>query len=399
MTSNKLSTAASSLIWFGAAVSLSEILTGTFLAPLGWERGVQAVILGHIIGCALFFCAALIGAQTGKSAMETVQRSFGIRGSVLFSSANVLQLIGWTAIMIYTGAQIAAALSDSLWGFGSQTVWGIVIGLMIVGWLYRGGSDVGLLKKISLGLMLLVTVWLSVRVFGNSGGMQPVEGQISFGLAVELSAVMPLSWLPLVADYTRRAAKPKAATIAAALAYFVTSTWMYLLGLGAVLFLQESDIAKIFLMAGIGIGGVLVVILSTVTTTYLDAYSAGVSSKTIFGKANEIHVGAVVAVIGALLAVTLPVTRFESFLLMIGSVFAPMVAILIADYFVLKHDASQHEFDFVGLGLWLAGFLLYRNFLTGETPLGITFPVMAVIFAVTIIVRKLIDVRVGVTAE
>lgn len=147
MTSNKLSTAASGLIWFGAAVSLSEILTGTFLAPLGWERGVQAVILGHIIGCALFFCAALIGAQTGKSAMETVQRSFGIRGSVLFSSANVLQLIGWTAIMIYTGAQIAAALSDALWGFGSQAAWGIIVGLMIVGWLYRGGSDVGLLEK------------------------------------------------------------------------------------------------------------------------------------------------------------------------------------------------------------------------------------------------------------
>nr|WP_233572224.1 hypothetical protein [Neisseria weixii] len=74
MTSNKLSTAASGLIWFGTAVSLSEILTGTFLAPLGWERGVQAVILSHIIGCSLFFCAALIGAQTGKSAMETVQQ-------------------------------------------------------------------------------------------------------------------------------------------------------------------------------------------------------------------------------------------------------------------------------------------------------------------------------------
>ena len=84
---------------------------------------------------------------------------------------------------------------------------------------------------------------------------------------------------------------------------------------------------------------------------------------------------------------------------MIGSVFAPMVAILIADYFVLKHDASSQEFDFIGLALWLAGFLLYRNLLNSETPLGITFPVMAAIFVVTVMVRKLTDVRIKIAAK
>lgn len=399
MTSHKLSTSASGLIWFGAAVSVTEILTGTFLAPLGWIRGLQAIILGHVIGCLLFYCAALMGAKTGKSAMETVQRSFGVRGSVLFSSANVLQLIGWTAIMIFTGAQISVVLSDSLWGFGSQAIWSSIICLLIVAWLYRGGSEVGILKKISLWLMLAVTVWLSIRIFGATEPAKAVQGEMTFGLAVELSAVMPLSWLPLVSDYTRHAEKPQAATIAATLAYFFTSCWMYLLGLGAVLFLQESDMAKIFLISGLGIGGVCVVVLSTVTTTYLDSYSTGVSTKAIFPRANEIHVGAVVTVIGAVLAATLPVTQMESFLLLIGSVFAPMVAILIADYFVLKHDASSQEFDFIGLALWLAGFLLYRNLLNSETPLGITFPVMAAIFVVTVMVRKLTDVRIKIAAK
>ena len=88
------------LIWFGAGVSIAEILTGTYLAPLGLINGIAAVLLGHLIGCAMMFAAGLIGARTRKSAMETVKMSFGQKGGLLFSALNVLQLVGWTGIMI-----------------------------------------------------------------------------------------------------------------------------------------------------------------------------------------------------------------------------------------------------------------------------------------------------------
>ena len=89
-----------SLIWFGAGVSIAEILTGTYFAPLGFEKGILAVIIGHIIGCAMLFCAGLIGGKCRKSSMETVKMSFGNKGGLLFSVLNVIQLVGWTAIMI-----------------------------------------------------------------------------------------------------------------------------------------------------------------------------------------------------------------------------------------------------------------------------------------------------------
>ena len=93
-----------SLIWFGAGVSIAEIVTGTYLASLGMEKGILAIIIGHLIGCSLLFRAGVIGAKTKKSAMETVKDSFGIHGGQLFAILNVLQLAGWTAIMIYDGA-------------------------------------------------------------------------------------------------------------------------------------------------------------------------------------------------------------------------------------------------------------------------------------------------------
>ena len=123
-----------SLIWFGAGVSIAEILTGTYFAPLGFEKGILAVIIGHIIGCAMLFCAGLIGGKCRKSSMETVKMSFGNKGGLLFSVLNVIQLGGWTAIMIYDGALSANGIFNT-----GNWVWCIVIGVLIIIWIFKFG--------------------------------------------------------------------------------------------------------------------------------------------------------------------------------------------------------------------------------------------------------------------
>lgn len=384
--SSPSSSAAIGLIWFGAAVSIAEISTGTLLAPLGWQRGLAALLLGHAVGGALFFAAAYIGALTGRSSMESVRLSFGKRGSVLFSVANMLQLAGWTAVMIYAGATVSSALGKVLWDGESFVWWALANGALIVLWLVFGARKTGGLKTVSMLLMLLAVLWLSAEVFSTAGSTAAqVSDGMSFGTAVELSAVMPLSWLPLAADYTRQARRPFAATLTATLAYTLTGCWMYALGLAAALFTGETDVAKILLGAGLGAAGILAVVLSTVTTTFLDAYSAGVSANNISAKLSETPI----AVVGTLLAVLLPVTEYENFLLLIGSVFAPMAAVLIADFFVLKRREEIEGFDFAGLVLWLAGFILYRFLLSSgwESSIGLTAPVMSAVAIATVSVR------------
>ena len=388
--SSAASAAGIGLIWFGAAVSIAEISTGTLLAPLGWQHGLAALLLGHAVGGILFFAAAYIGAFTQKSAMESIRLSFGTGGSVLFSAANVLQLVGWTAVMIYSGAAASSALGKMLWQNGSFSWWAFANGALIVLWLVFGARKTGWLKTGSMVLMLLAVLWLSAEVFSTAGSTAAqVSDGMSFGTAVELSAVMPLSWLPLAADYTRQARRPFAATLTATLAYTLTGCWMYALGLAAALFTGETDVAKILLGAGLGITGILAVVLSTVTTTFLDAYSAGVSANNISAKLSETPVAVAVAVVGTLLAVLLPVTEYENFLLLIGSVFAPMAAVLIADFFVLKRREEVKGFDIVGLALWLAGFILYRSLLSAgwESSIGLTAPVMIATAIATVSVR------------
>jgi len=154
---DKLSVTASAVIWFGAAVSVAEILTGMLFAPLGWRMGLLAVAIGHVIGGVLFYLAGLIGAQTGRSAMETVQLSFGRRGSLLFSAANVVQLVGWTAIMIFTGAQAAAALTAG-WS-GAQIGWSVIIGALILLWLRIGMRNFSKINFVSMGTLFALTLW------------------------------------------------------------------------------------------------------------------------------------------------------------------------------------------------------------------------------------------------
>ena len=129
----KTSTFQNGLIWFGAGVSIAEILTGTYFAPLGMGKGILAIVVGHVIGCALFFFAGLIGGRTGLSAMETVKLSFGKKGGLLFAFLNVLQLVGWTAIMIYDGALATNGIFDT-----GAWVWCLVIGALILVWILIG---------------------------------------------------------------------------------------------------------------------------------------------------------------------------------------------------------------------------------------------------------------------
>ena len=370
----KTSVFSNALIWFGAGVSIAEILTGTYFAPLGMAKGFLAIVVGHVIGCAMMLLAGLIGGYTGRSAMETVKMSFGRKGSLLFAVLNVLQLVGWTAIMIYDGALATnGILNVGPW------VWCVVIGALILVWIAVGITDLGRINQIVMALLFLLTLVLcKVIFFGGSGAGAPAEEAMSFGAAVELAVAMPLSWLPLISDYTREAEKPFAATVASTVTYGVVSSWMYLIGMGAAIFTGQSDIAAIMVQAGLGIAALVILVLSTVTTTFLDAWSAGISSESIWAKLKGKHVAMAVTVIGTVGAILFPMDDITDFLYLIGSVFAPMIAVQIADYFLLKTDVSDREWSVSRLAIWFVGFLLYRWLMGIDLPLGCTLPDMAI---------------------
>ena len=371
------------MIWFGAALSIAEIMTGTYLAPLGLTQGLYAIILGHIIGGILLFGAGLIGGRLRQGSMNTTAFSFGPLGAKGFAFLNMLQLIGWTSIMIYDAMLALQELAPL-----SPIIWTIAIGSLVILWLFIGLHNTGYIQAIVSVLLLGLTLYMGAHMISQwpSEGILLTSGNMSFIAALELSIAMPLSWLPLISDYTRESKKPFSASLTSATVYTVTSIVMYTLGLSAAIFGGGDSIITIMMNAGLGLAGLIVIIFSTVTTTFMDAYSAGVSSTTIYNGASSKGIAVIVTIVGTIAAILYPMDDITDFLYLIGSVFAPMIAILLADYFINRQQVQTLSAYLVRGLIWAVSVSLYHYMLHSESTIGATLPAFTMAFVVTTIV-------------
>lgn len=235
-----------------------------------------------------------------------------------------------------------------------------------------------------LTIVLGTVIFKDKTLFDRAG-----SGSISVGGALELNVIMPLSWLPLIADYTRFAKSEKEGALGSFLGYFLGSSWMYIIGLGAAIVSNNPDPSAMMLAANLGITALGIVVLSTVTTTFLDVYSAGVSFLNIMPKQSEKNIGILMTVIGTVIAAVFPIENYESFLYAIGSVFAPLFAILITDYFIIKKNNKIKNDVLINLGafiVWAIGVASYYSFIKQDLLFGATVPAMittSIIYTIT----------------
>ena len=395
MEENKTSVLSNGLIWFGAGVSMSEILTGTYFAPLGIKTGLFAILIGHIIGGILLFLAGYLGAKTRNNAMETVAVSFGRKGNLPFSVLNILQLSGWLAILNYDGALAA----NGIFSVGAG-VWCAVIGVLLLLWVLVGLKRLEKINMVAMTALFLMTLVLCFVIVtrGNFGtlfnGSSVNKDVLTFGAAIELSAAMPLSWIPVISDYTSNSTKPVKATVVSTIVYCLVSCWMYLIGMSAAIGMGTSDIAQISLRAGLGVVGLLIILFSTVTTNFLAAHSAGVSGEVIgesFSKhINGKYLSILVVLLGTIAAILYPMDNIEDFLYLINSVFAPMIAVMIADFFFNKKRSVTKEWDWTNLIVWLIGLSLYRVLMHVDIVIGYTLPDIVITAVLCVIVHRIL---------
>lgn len=384
------------LVWFGAAVSIAEIQTGIDIAANAhgtafWPT-IWAILAGHLAGGLLLYAIGHIGAKLRASAMDCVKLPFGRYGGGLLSALNIAQLLGWTAVMVAQGAEAASALAPRL----PFPVSACAIGALVAAWIFIGLGGVSKINAVAMSLLMLLTVFLSVKLFAS--GSAPAADAAAdtpaaspFWPVFEFSAAMPLSWLPLVADYTKDAKSPRLAPAVSAAIYTAVSCWMFAIGLGVGLRFPGEGFAGAVLACGATAAGLLVVVFSTVTTTFLDAYSAGESAKSIFAKIPPKAFAVAVTAAGTAVAIFVGMESYLDFLYLIASVFAPMAAVQVADWLMDgNHAYGSGERvpsagcrvppirTFANAAAWVAGVAAYHIALAKGCPIGATIPAMAV---------------------
>ena len=348
-------------IWFGVAISVSEIEAGI---QIGASTGITLLwfplVLGHVLGGILLFFVGLIGAKLQKNAMQTTQSTFGNYGSKFFATLNVLQLIAWIAVLNAQGATAIIGLNLPI----SFAVTCIILAILIAIWVYVGLQRTSRLTTAVMVVLTMLLVVLSAKLFLiDSSSAMPfasagVKNSLTFWNIFEISIAMPISWLPVISDYTKDAEKPLKATAVSAIAYTIASLWMYFIGV-EIAGIGSTNIAQAILITGLGVPGVIIMVLSTVTTNFLAANSAGESAKAIYNKLNPKVIGVVVSAMSAIIAISGIMDHYIGFLYLISSVFGPMAAVLLVSFYFDKKQDDARTWQW-NMFAWFAGFVVYQ---------------------------------------
>ncbi|MDR2601052.1 MAG: permease [Spirochaetaceae bacterium] len=341
------------LLWVGAAVSVSEIFTGGLLAPLGFVKGFIVIIAGHLIGTALFAGGAYVSYRRKVNAMNGVAFSFGKAGAKLVALCNIIQLTGWIVILV---AQASGAVTAV---FPALPFWvaALVLSVLQLAWALSFGSPGGRINDMAVILLAGLCVMFLVESFGGAAGTFAVSNGMSVMLGMELSIAMPVSWLPLVGDYSCKAKNGACAVLAPFLGYFLGSCFMYVIGLSAAVF-SGSDVFTFIASSKFRYAACGIVLLSTVTTNFVAIYSAAVSSTQWVKTKNIRGLILIIGIFTLLVSVFFPVSRFEiileKFLVSITMVFVPVFTVVLLDFFY-KNPELKNPVGFQNLTIALIG--------------------------------------------
>jgi putative hydroxymethylpyrimidine transporter CytX len=384
------------LLWAGVAISLAEIWAGGFLAPMGIWLGIAAIVLGHLIGNTFMALGGIIGSQHGIMSMVSVRPSFGIRGSNLAAVLNIIQLIGWASIMLIIGGRAGAMLGKPMGGIlASNNLWIIAIGLGTLVWAYHTGKSIWrVMQKLTvIGLLLVILLMSAVSVKEFGSGIFGIKPQaLPFMIGLDLVIAMPISWMPLVADYARFSKRTAPAFWNTWLGYFLISSWMYLLGLTATLVAGASDPGTLILQLmgqiGLAVPALIMVVFSTITTGFPDVYSAACSTMNISQRFSSKTVLWTAGIVSILVALVFPMEQYENFLFLIGAMFVPLFGVVLTDYFFIRNRLLDMDdlyrpggkywytrgFNGIALICWAIGFLVYELIAITKSPLGGSMP-------------------------
>jgi putative hydroxymethylpyrimidine transporter CytX len=360
------------VLWADLGVSFLVMVVGMFLVPgLGLAEALLAILIGAVIGNLLLGLGAIVGSDTGAPTMVLLRAPLGVRGSFVPTALNIVQLIGWAALEVIVMAQATDALLVRLFGVGSAYYVWVLLFTVLTAFLALNGPvrvTKQYLETFVIWAVLLSTVWITIAIFLTYDVRallaQPGAGGMPFWIGVDLVVALPISWFPLVADYSRFVRSGKSAFWGTAGGYFVPHVWFY--ALGALLVLGANVVADpvapiaplMTAIAGLTAGwlALLILLVGETDEGFANVYSTALSIQNLVPELSHrtlvLGISAIVLGLGLLV----PLTQYESFLLLIGGVFVPLLGLLLADYFVVNRGRyAVDELYQTGGCYWYAG--------------------------------------------
>lgn len=416
-----------SVLWGSLGVGLLVLAAGSLLATAFGLTPLEALIVafvGSVIGSVLLASASAIGATYGIPTMVSLRSVLGGKGSYVPTALNVLQLIGWAAFELFVMALAATRLGGEFIGAATMPFWILVFGV-ICSMLAIGGPVAVVrqwLEKGAVWLVVASTAWIAYQLL--SSGVQwdfrvapeSFAGVASLALAVDLVIAMPISWWPLISDYNRFARRRDVSYVGTSVGYILSNTVFYFLGALLIFRFLKPDIIAGIALLNLGFVALLLILVDETDNAFADIYSTAVSCQNFLPKVRQWSFVIAAAVVSALAAFGLVWSgegiggAYESFLILIGALFVPLLGVLAADFFVVRGGKYQDSDFYAARPLrveaflsWLPGIVLYYGIFYGAVPVfpafGASLPSFILSFVLHSVAGKAVATKREVVAK
>lgn len=349
-------------MWGNLGISLFGPLTGALVATTVGSVGgaIAAIVIGCGLGALLLGGSAVFGATTGAPAMVSLRGLVGRRGSVVPTVLNIGQNLGWATMEIIVISSAAVAVIGEAWRWPFVIMAGVAATAMAV----RPLGSVRLLRKIMVWLVLAASVFLFVQVLLQPRQTIPTEGVLGFWPGVDLAVAGVISFAPLAADYSRHSQTRKAAFWGASLGYGLAAVAYYTLGVFAVANLGGGDVITALVTLPAGGIALAILLVDEVDEAFANVYSTTMSVQNLFPHLDRRIVAVAIGVIATLLAGLLDFGQYQSFLFLIGSVFVPLFAVAVVDFFGVSRQqwdvSATARLRVAPVVAWASGFIAYQ---------------------------------------
>lgn len=409
-------------LWLSLGVGLLVMQVGSFLVPaMGTRDALLAIVGGSVLGAGLLAWTAKIGCDSGLSSAGLMHATYGSAFARLPIVLNIVQLVGWTtfelvvmrdgvvAILRQAGllppagpaAPEAALALTSPWSMPwPATVATLAFGTVLV--LLVNGQMTTLVRRFmsrfGLPLVVLSLAWLTWQFLGRAQAQgweaiwnRPGTGGMSTLGALDLVIAMPISWLPLVADFSRHGRDGRGALAGTWLGYAIANAWCYALGVLVALTTPSTDLVAALLLAQGGLVALGLILIDELDNAYGDVYSGAVAGHSLAPGGSVRRWGVVMAIACTALALVLPMHGLEPFLLLLSSVFVPLYGTILGRLGGVRDVAGRvgaTAVDWGAVAIWVAGVALFHALPKLAPALGSALPTLALTFAAARATRR-----------
>jgi nucleobase:cation symporter-1, NCS1 family len=360
-------------LWGSFGMSLLLPVAAVFVlrpfgvAPMSLAAALTAVVVGSALGSFALGLSAVPGAVTGAPAMVLLRGLFGRRGSAFPTALNLIQCVGWACLEVLIIGEAATRLTDA----ALRPLWIVVAGVIATAMAIWPLALVRQLRRWAVWLVLLASAYLLVALVQQGLPALDVGSWSGFWLAVDVVVALPISWAPLAADYARHSRSSGAAFGGAFVGYGLACAAYFTLGLLALTTVVTGDIVLTDdVVAGLvavplGTLAVVVLLLGETDKAFGNIYSTAMSVQNLAPRLDRRILAVLVGAIAVIVALFIDVVAYENFLLLLGSVFVPLFAVVIVEFFLVRRQAgwdvsASARGNWAFAIPWALGFVAYQ---------------------------------------